>query len=671
MPDYNLLGEIAALIIVTIILSNFHRDYEKKTIRVMILKILYLVIFASIVITIISSVMLDIKMFQENPWTIEVANFMYYLFVPLQYLFFAFFVLSLTKIFAIKNKRKMICTLMAIPYVVYIGVVTSNFFTGIIFTISATGEYFRGEWYLSGYIIGGLYSLIVIILALTNLSVSYRDAKLPIAINIGIVLSILSVQLVVDDVITTGIASVAGILFIHLSVHNIYKSTDQLTGIPNKLALTYKINECIKKEEHFELYVLKLNNFKNVNAKLGTKYGDTILIKIARYFGSYFTTKELFRYSGNKFAILITSKTKISRDEVDDRVLQIINGFEDAFEKEKLKYFIELLCAKVGYPNFGNSTEELFSAIEYSFQLQSENEDKSNFISDINVLDKMRKRVELEKSLKEAIYNKSFEVHYQPIYDLENNTFTEAEALVRMVGSDGMLVYPSDFIEILEKNGSIVELTYIVLEKVCQDIRTMLDKYGIIILGTKISVNFSYHNFLKPDMIDNVMEILTKYDISPETIKIEITERTLITNVAIVNETIDNMKKIGFEFELDDFGIDYSNFNLLLDMRVDLVKIDRALLVSASSSKTNFKFFQKLIKAIVSIGKTIVVEGAETIEDVDFIRKCDCKYVQGFFFSKPKPFDKFEDFLLDSRRGNIDKKGTFNLAKILKDISGK
>ncbi len=403
--------------------------------------------------------------------------------------------------------------------------------------------------------------------------------------------------------------------------------------------------------------MVSVRNFKSINAKLGFDYGDDLLKEMAFVLVEIFSIKEVFRYGGDEFVIL----PKTGEEGTAEKIKEVIERFENGIEVRNVKHSVETICARVDYPEFGTNTKELISAADYSIKSLKESTAQRKYIHDRGSLLKMKEKSEMGQRLKDAIKYDSFEVHYQPIYNMKEEAFTQAEALVRMKKEDGTLIYPGEFIELAEKNGSIVELTYIVIEKTCADLRKILNKHGDEAKVKSMSVNFSYLQFLDEQVIDKTMDILKKYDIEPWMIKIEITERIFVEDISRTNKIIEKMKEKGFVFELDDFGIDYSSMNMIFDIPAEIVKIDKAILELASRSKENSIFFKNLIVGMMKAGKRIVIEGAETMEHLAFIKECRCEFVQGYIFSEPKGFEAFEKFLIENSTVSY-------ASKILKEI---
>ena len=599
--QYNLLGEIAAFFIAWIVLISLLRNYDDKNVRTRLLKALYICIIVSIFFTVASTLSIQFPHKITIP-LIYLTNIVYFMVVPACSLYYTLYILSFTESFIVSNNKQKIVALVLIPYILYILFNIINIFTHWIFTIDSTGLYIRGPLFQAGYFFAFVYILAAAYLSLRKLHPMYASGKLLMFFNLVMVSSVTFIQFFVEHIITSGIASVSGVLVIHLYIQNIAKNTDYLTGLKNRLHCQHKIETNIHKKKSFSVFVFSIKNFKVINTKLGLDSGNLVIKEIAKFIVSYFDGITVYRYNNDQFSIVVDS-VETQAVDYDLKVQHFLKKFEAPFQVEEFPVFLNMHCARVDYPLFGNTCEELQSSIDYSLDTLEAEFKHNTFITDSTILAKACKHNFVQETLINALVKERIVVHYQPIYNAHNSTFNDAEALVRILDENNNVIFPVEFIDLAEKTGLVVELTYKVLEKVCFDLQKLLQKYPREATHLCVSVNFAYANFLRNDMPSRVSQILEKYNIPSNMIKIEITERTVISEFETVNSTIKNLHKAGFVLELDDFGIEYSNLNALFDIRCDEVKIDKHLLRSAISSASNTMFFENLIKGIHTMGK--------------------------------------------------------------------
>ncbi len=640
MLEYNLLSEYTALFILTAIIISFRRDYEVRNLRFKFLKAMYYSAFISVALTITSVLSTTTFAAYSSYFISYTLILLYFVFLPLLPVMFILYSVTLTEHSTREKSNYKKLVPYCVPYIIYIIIILANVVTDKVFTIDANNYYIRGDWYQAPFIINGFYVLMLLYLALKNRKTVYKEIMQVLSSTFIISLSLILLQFFMDDVILTGASYTLGILIVHLYIQNVRKAADHLTGVNNRLALTHKINENIKNNEYFSLYIISLRNFKSVNERYGLEMGDKLLRLVSGELAKKFSSNNTFRYSGDEFAIL----SKDLSEDCFKRVNAVIDELNHPLLIEGLDVILDLIFVRVDYPMFSKNLKDLISAADYSVRTLKEKSGDERYLYDISIMQNMSEKNIMTQKIKDALINNDFVVHYQPIFSIEKNAFTKAEALVRML-EKGKLLYPNSFIELAEKNGLITKITYKVLEIVCRDLRALLDGDELGPQFESISVNFPYFQFALPNMVEEVTAILDKYNIPPSMIKIEITERVLISDSFNMKKVMRRMQEKGFVFELDDFGIEYSNMSVFLDLPLDIIKIDRSLLLAATKSQQNRKFFEYLILGIKATNKKIIVEGIEDLEQKELCVSCKCDYIQGYFFSKPVSIEEAMTFL--------------------------
>ncbi len=639
---YNLAVEYAALMVLIAILLSFMKDYETKTLRYKYIKLLYLANLVSVLSTIISTE-LTTGGVRGPIWLGYSITMLYYQLMPsigLGTLLYCITIMDTTP-----NDEKNYAKIYApayIPYAIHVIAIFIGNTQDLIFTISPTEGYIRGSLYYIPFLTLIAYILVMIVIIVKNIRIPQnKDAVGVLVCTACCAIIVGFVQISAPTVLFTGMGNTVVVLVIHLYIQNLSKASDNLTGILNRISLTHMIDENIDKNKDFSLYILSLRNFKMINERHGLDVGDGVLQEVAQQLLGRFGRRNTFRYAGDEFAILLEDDKSLT----EQQVAEICNTFEQSKLMRDKEIKIEFICARVDYPMFGNTSKDLILATDYSLKSLRENVSGDKWVHDFTVIENMFNYYQMLERLKRAIDEDGFIVHYQPIYSGSVDAYVQAEALVRMKGDNGTLIFPGNFIEIAEKTGMIVQLTYKVLEIVCRDLRSLIDNNKLGQYFESISINFPYLQFNSPTMIEDVMNILNKYDISPKMIKIEITERMLISDASHVKLAMDIMMEKGFVFELDDFGVDYSNMSVFLDLPLNIIKVDRSLLLSVLKSGENFSFFEYLISGIKVKDRIVLIEGVEEKDQFEACLDAGCELFQGYYFSKPIPFETFREFV--------------------------
>ncbi len=244
----------------------------------------------------------------------------------------------------------------------------------------------------------------------------------------------------------------------------------------------------------------------------------------------------------------------------------------------------------------------------------------------------------VETRFPETIKKEEFQVYYQPRVQLRQYKLTGAEALCRW-NRDGQIVSPMEFIPVLEQSSCICTLDFFMLEHVCRDICRWQEEGNKVV---PISVNFSRCHLANTNLVDHILQIIDKYQVSHDLIEIEFTETTPDMDLTNLKRMVLDLKKAGIRVSIDDFGVGYSSLNLLKEIPWDNIKIDREFLAKRDEISSNYIMLKHLVALAQELGMSCVAEGVETAEDVKLLKENNCFMAQGFYFDKPLPKEEFK-----------------------------
>ena len=246
-----------------------------------------------------------------------------------------------------------------------------------------------------------------------------------------------------------------------------------------------------------------------------------------------------------------------------------------------------------------------------------------------------------------AIENGGIHVWYQPQYNYKTGEITGAEALVRWKHEDKGFISPAYFIPILEETGLIYDLDLFVWERVCQD----LSRWNELGYHKHVSVNLSRCDIKDNNDISKIFDnLIKKYNLSPDQLRIEITESAYVENPNVQLEVTDKLRRLGFQVEMDDFGSGYSSLNMLKNVTVDRIKLDLNFLTSSGDQKKSRIIVSSIIKMLISLNVNMIAEGVETKEQADFLLSEGCSQMQGYYFYKPMPVEDFSKLILNNKK---------------------
>ncbi len=634
------------MIIFIIAITGLLTDNSIISARYKGLKQMYFLALISNIFTILSLITTNYYQF----FPVSVTNFFkanYFVLSPMLALFY--FVFSISIVYDTMDYHIFFKTYfwVFIPYLLYTLVIATNPIHNLVFEISAEFGYIKQPLNRISYFIAFFYLVILIIFILKHRKSPRKNILFIVLLNFSLSTAIFSFQIFFPFVQLSSLSCLTGLLIVHFYVLSVSKSSDPLTEINNRQTLTNHLVQLKKNKTHYSLAVFSIRNFKSVNERYGLDVGDRILKDITQRLHDILPSKRLYRYSGDEFAYLCTDAKEENFNEL---LFDINKKLAEPFDIPDGTLTLDTIYARVDYPLFGENVKEIVSAIDYSISTLKKNSGETDFFYDPAVRDKMKRRHYIIDRLKDAEANDGFDVHYQPIYNSTSGSFAMAEALIRLKPSDDPFLSPGEFIPIAEEVGLVSKLTYIVLEKLCRDFRSLIDTYGDSLPLKSISINFPYVHFLKRNTADEVCEILSRHNISPDMVKLELTERTLVSDTGATKDIMDDFLSRGFEFELDDFGVEYSNLSMFFNIPVKIIKFDRSLVYATTSDDTRRAFFLHLIKAIKEMGIQVVMEGVEERELLDYLISCGCDYIQGYVFTKPLLKDEFAKFLIENNK---------------------
>jgi len=407
---------------------------------------------------------------------------------------------------------------------------------------------------------------------------------------------------------------------------------DPLTGLPNRLLLAEKldteISHAVRDETKLAVFMIDLNNFKDVNDTLGHSVGDGLLKDVAqRIKFSLRSSDTVCRLGGDEFAVVLPDANCEDAIKIAKKVLE---NLEPSFN---LDNHIMKIGASIGVSIFPDHGDDHTSLIRLADVAMYDAKKNSRHISMYNIdLDKYTKsRLALMHELDEAIKNNQLELYYQPKVSLHNGRVLSVEALIRWNHPERGLIMPDEFIPFAEDSTLINELSYWVVKHAYEQWREWRDR-GV---NLQIAVNLSAHNFVDPNLPVFISKCNKKYDMQETGIKLEITESTIMSNVdGVMNVMADpNMKNI--QYSIDDFGTGYSSLSYLKKLTVSEVKIDRTFVSDMSTDEDDECIVRSVIDLAHNLGHNVVAEGVETREVLQQLIDMSCDEVQGYYFSKP------------------------------------
>lgn len=412
---------------------------------------------------------------------------------------------------------------------------------------------------------------------------------------------------------------------------------DELTGIYNKQAFYAKTKEMLldNPDKNFDLLRINIERFKVLNDLFGESTGD----KLLRYIGKFLKEINLplcvsGRLYADNFVVCYEAGKGDSR-----RMINTLQMVADSFAINNRTIL------SFGLYRIDDKT------LPVSVMCDRANmalwKAKGNFKNPYCEYDeKMRQQVLKEQkiinAMEMAIQNKEFTLYLQPKYDIEKGAIIGAEALVRWISLENGFISPGDFIPVFENNGFVYEVDKFIWEESCRYLRKWLDEGREV---HPISVNVSRIDLYDPKLVKHLVDLREKYQLPSQYLELEITESAYTEDPEQIITITRQLREAGFVILMDDFGTGYSSLNMLKDIQIDVLKLDMGFLKSSDYSAKGGNILTAILKMAESLKMQTIAEGVETEEQVEFLKSIGCKYVQGFYYSKPLPVGEFEKLI--------------------------
>lgn len=413
--------------------------------------------------------------------------------------------------------------------------------------------------------------------------------------------------------------------------------TDYLTGLANRRGL-YNYFSDLPDNSSMHFMFIDIDNFKRVNDVYGHSMGDVLLVQVSQLIRSKLSTGFISRVGGDEFVVIIDGSFKA--EEVTAIAQSVIDGLNSIDFRKDILSLISLSVGIILEQNAGTDLDEILYKCD-SAMYRAKSDGKNRYV----VYRKIEKSIELakriESEMENALNNGEFHVYLQPKMNMITSKLVGAEALSRWLHPSEGIMKPSEYIPLFEKNGFIVRLDMFVYEKVC---RIKSSWKGLPFEHINVSVNLSRLHFYHHDLPERLKAIADRYNVPVSELELEITESGFIKDSKEIITMVGRLRDIGFHVSIDDFGSGYSALNMIKDLPVDNIKIDKDFLKFSSANTRGQKVLKNIISMCKDLKLNIVSEGIETQQQIDFVTSCGCDICQGFFFSEPLTISEFNAY---------------------------
>lgn len=425
--------------------------------------------------------------------------------------------------------------------------------------------------------------------------------------------------------------------------------TDSVTGGHNEVWFAERFKDQLLRSQDgsYALLAVNIEKFKVFNDEFGHDTGDKLLKSIYTELSAMLQKDEFVsRTIFDLFCVLIRFS---SEQDLEDKLIEFVYRLNNINENVERKYY---LTFRVGGFHIYDNTTDYHVALDRALLASTKGKKYCNgllkvgFFSD-NTRRQLIEEKNLENCMEQALQDGEFEVYYQPKYSLETNLVAGAEALIRWNSSVYGFLPPVKFVPLFERNGFIRRIDIFVFAQVCQQLKKWQDEGRETV---PVSINLSRSYIDDFSIFDIYSGLVEKYGVNPADIELELTETVAYENMENITSLIEDIHRMGFSISLDDFGSGYSSLNMLGNLQVDTLKLDKEFFsVERSETSISKKKSLDIVTSVIDLARKLemktVAEGVESDSQVEFLRKTGCDMVQGYVFSKPLKLDEFDALL--------------------------
>ncbi|MEG2420498.1 MAG: EAL domain-containing protein [Oscillospiraceae bacterium] len=411
---------------------------------------------------------------------------------------------------------------------------------------------------------------------------------------------------------------------------------DALTGIYNKAKFFAVTRELLDAhpEEPFAFLRFDVDRFQLINSFFGTAEGDKLLIYIAEHMA-----QDLVRYPTATYGRIESDVMGICLPYQQTALEDLLCSSKDTLAKFNPNYDIVPSIGIYVIDDPSISVEEMYNRATLAAKTC-----KGNYVDfyayyNESMSAALAVEQDITNDMNSALKSGQFQIYLQPKYNLHTSLPCGAEALVRWIHPTKGLLSPAEFIPVFERNGFITKLDYYVWEQACQ----CLHKWKLQgVVPAPLSVNISRVNLYNPNLVETLVDLVERYDVEPALLNLELTETAYTDNPTSMKKTMEQFHRHGFTLLMDDFGSGYSSLSLLKDIAIDILKIDMGFLTETDMPGRGENIIASVIRMAKWLNIPVIAEGAETAEQVEFLRSVGCDFVQGYYFAKPMPVEDYE-----------------------------
>ena len=422
---------------------------------------------------------------------------------------------------------------------------------------------------------------------------------------------------------------------------------DAVTGLLSKYQLEQRMKEALDEARETgrggALMIIGIDNFKIINEVYNRSFGDQVLREVAHRIRRILATDfRLYKLDGDEFGIVYPGARKA---DVEALYKSIQTALSEPQKINDRKYFCTVSGGAVFFPQFGKDYLVLHKYAEAALSFAKQSGKNKNVLFSKELYNRWLRSLTAHEDIRRSVEDdcRGFSLCFQPQVHAVDQRIIGAEALLRWQNSKGRMVAPMEFIPLLEESQLMIPVGKWIADtavRICRDWQRRVPDF-------RMSINLSYVQLRDPSFKDAVKSCVERYGVAPESIVLELTERTVIADWNFINREFSSLREYGLKIAMDDFGTGCSSLEMFKNLACDIVKIDRAFVKEILSSDFDRRIVEYTVALCHSVGMSVCIEGVETWDEYELLSKsCKVDSIQGYLFGRPETQEGFEEKFL-------------------------
>ena len=633
---YNIHYDIAAMLLMGILLIYFYCKKSIRTISTITFSSLLWLALGTDLLDCITVLAYQYPLSLRTEYILNVVYLLGFNFIPVLY--------NLYLMTLVKDKRDWTFwnrLLVFGPYLCSFALIISTPWTKWIFTYDMVNQYQHGPAFNILYVISFYYMMFSWYLVIRYRKMLARAQRAVVWVYTILCLSGIVVQAEMRHILILQFAVSLSILLAYLSLENPEEDMDAALGIYNRKGLVKVMKKTMEKGKSFEVEIFNIDNYRLVRDILGMEKSAEVMKQAVEALDKRIPHVNLFCLNEGQLVAFTSNAAGMDNMSIDWIRLEL----QKKVTLDDVDITLSVSNFELLYPRDVSRIAEILDVIDYSLNFVVDEELEGRRLASEKILENRKRENKITHILQRAIANEEFEIYYQPIYSVEKQRFNSAEALIRLHDEELGFISPEDFIPLAEKNGMIFKIGEFVFRSVCKAIADKhLEQYGL----DYIEVNLSVAQCMQENLHKTLLSIMDEYHVPYSFINLEITETAVTVSKETLRNNIEYLRKKGVTFSMDDYGTGYSNITNVITYPFHIVKMDKGIVWYAMENDRALSTLKHSIHMIKSLNMDIVAEGVETEEQAKALQDMGCDYLQGYYYSKPVPLDRFINFISEN-----------------------